>query len=103
MRLLRKILVKIAVIIGVVLLGGFLAAVLVRYSPGFGVDEHELDPRLSAQSVELLREKNAQKQNIAVVYFDYLRAAAKGDLGRSQLLDQPVATLLRQRLPLTLR
>ena len=102
MRLLRKILTKLAVVVAVVLLGGLIAATLVRYSPGFGVDERELDPRLSAQSVEALRQANAQKHNIVLVYFDYVRAAAHGDLGRSRLLNQPVTTLLRQRMPLTM-
>src|SRR5438477_12065282 len=102
MRLLRKILTKLAVVVAVVLLGGLIAATLVRYSPGFGVDERELDPRLSAQSVELLRQTNAQQRNIVQVYLRYLRAAARGDLGRSRLLDQPITTLLRQRLPLTM-
>ena len=102
MRLLRKILTKLAVVVAVVLLGGLVVATLVRYSPGFGVDERELDPRLSAQSIELLRQATAHQRNIVFVYFDYLRAAAHGDLGRSRLLDQPVTTLLRQRLPLTM-
>jgi len=38
-----------------VLIGGFLGATLVRLAPGFGVDEEELDARLSAQSIQALR------------------------------------------------
>ena len=50
-------LAKLAVkILTVVLLGGFLGATLVRLAPGFGVDEEELDVRLSNESIQTLRQ-----------------------------------------------
>ena len=45
-----------------VLLGGLLGATLVRLGPGFGVDERELDSRLSAQSQQAIRAERARGQ-----------------------------------------
>jgi len=86
-----------------VLLGGLLSASLVRFAPGFDVDENELDPRLNAASVQALRERRLREHNLARFYYDSLIRAAHGDLGTSLSLGQPVTTLLKQRLPLTLR
>jgi peptide/nickel transport system permease protein len=86
-----------------VLLGGFLAAVLVRFAPGFDADEQELDPHLSAESIQSLRQARIENHNIFRFYAHSLERAAHGDLGTSISLGQPVTTLLRQRAPLTLR
>ena len=86
-----------------VLLGGFLAAVLVRFAPGFDADEQELDPHLSAESIQSLRQARIENHNIFRFYAHSLERAAHGDLGTSISLGQPVTTLLRQRTPLTLR
>jgi peptide/nickel transport system permease protein len=74
---------------------------LVRFAPGFGVEERELDPRWSAQSVEALRRQQAIHQGLPSFYFHYLSALAHGDLGESDSLKRPVRELLRQRLPVT--
>lgn len=86
-----------------VLLGGFLAATLVRIAPGFGVDENELDARLSRQSLEALRHNNAASSNLAAFYFHYLGGLARGDFGQSRTLQQPVSQLLADRFPETLK
>ena len=85
-----------------VLLGGLLGATLVRLGPGFGVDERELDTRLSAESLEAIRSERARDSNIASFYFRYLAALAHGDLGYSRSLNRPVSELLKERLPLTI-
>jgi peptide/nickel transport system permease protein len=97
-RLVAKHLVRIAAI---VLLGGLLGATLVRFAPGFGVDESELDTRLSDASIRALREKNQPQQNLVSFYAAYLLRMARGDLGSSRLLQQPITKLLRQRIPET--
>jgi peptide/nickel transport system permease protein len=89
--------------VATVLLGGLLAATLMRLAPGFDVDEEQLDPHLNAESVQALRQKRLQQHNILQFYFQSLECAAHGDLGTSLSLGQPVSTLLRQRAPLTLR
>jgi peptide/nickel transport system permease protein len=86
-----------------VLLGGFLSATLVRLAPGFDVDERQLDPRLNSQSIRALQESRLEQRNIFRFYFHFLQRAARGDLGTSISLGQPVSALLRERSPLTLR
>jgi peptide/nickel transport system permease protein len=83
------------------LLGALASATLVRFAPGFGIDERELDPRWSASSVEALRRQQALHQGLPSFYFHYLSALAHGDLGESDSLKRPVRELLRQRLPVT--
>jgi peptide/nickel transport system permease protein len=90
-------------LIATVFLGGLLSATLVRLAPGFDADEQELDPHLNAQSVEALREGRRHDHNIIRFYFAYMDRALHGDLGTSLALGQPVRTLLRDRVPLTLR
>ena len=83
------------------LFGALVSATLVRFAPGFGVEERELDPRWSATSVEALRRQQALHQGLPSFYFHYLSALAHGDLGESDSLKRPVRELLRQRLPVT--
>jgi peptide/nickel transport system permease protein len=85
-----------------VLLGGFLGATLVRFAPGFGIDEAELDPRRSTDSINSIREANAQGQNVVCFYLSYLLRIVHGDLGTSRTLDRPVAQLIAERLPETM-
>jgi peptide/nickel transport system permease protein len=85
-----------------VLLGGLLGATLVRLGPGFGVDQRELDQRLSEQSRQAIRSEHAADNNIALFYLRYLEGLAHGDLGFSRSLNRPVSELLKERLPLTL-
>ena len=84
------------------LLGGLLGATLVRLGPGFGVDERELDSRLSAESRQSIRAGHDADNNIALFYFRYLSGLAHGDFGFSKSLNRPVSSLLKERLPLTL-
>jgi peptide/nickel transport system permease protein len=85
-----------------VLVGGLLGATLVRLGPGFGVDERELDSRLSADSQQAIRAERAKDDNVVLFYVRYLDGFAHGDFGFSRSLNRPVAELLKQRLPLTI-
>jgi peptide/nickel transport system permease protein len=91
------------ILIATVLLGGLLSAALVRLAPGFDSDEQELDPHLNAASVQALRQTRLEQHDIFRFYFHSLQRAAHGDLGVSISLGQPVSSLLRERVPLTLR
>jgi len=91
------------ILIATALLGGLLAAALVRLAPGFDVDEQQLDPHLNSESVQALRQARLDQHNIVRFYFRWLRRAVHGDLGTSLSLGQPVSALLRERAPLTLR
>jgi len=99
----RKIVQHLAAMAAVVLVGGLLSATLVRLAPGFGVDEQQLDARLSSESVQALRQARAGDRNIARFYLHYLGRALRGDLGQSRTLNRPVRELLAQRLPVTAR
>jgi peptide/nickel transport system permease protein len=81
--------------------GALVSASLVRFAPGYGVEERELDPRWRADSIEALRQKQALHQGLPAFYFHHLSALAHGDLGESDSLKRPVRELLRQRLPVT--
>jgi peptide/nickel transport system permease protein len=93
----------VAALLTTVLMGGFLGASLLRFAPGYGVDEAELDTRLSNQSIQAIREANGDRENVLVFYLHYLRRMAHGDLGVSRTLGQPVLQLMRERLPETLK
>lgn len=90
-------------LVATVLLGGLLSAVLVRLAPGFDVDEQQLDPRLSSESIRALKAAREGERNIFRFYWHSLERAAHGDLGTSISLNQPVSALIRARAPLTLR
>jgi peptide/nickel transport system permease protein len=100
MRKLRKHVVRLLIVL---VIGGFLGATLVRLAPGFGVDEEELDSRLSQESIEAVRQSNAAQGSLAGYYVHYLSQLAHGDLGVSRTLHQPVRQLLAERLPETLK
>jgi peptide/nickel transport system permease protein len=101
--MMNKALRHLATIIATVILGGFLTATMVRLAPGFSVDEQQLDPRLSAGSIQALRAARAGERNIGHFYLEYLVRAGHGDLGVSRSLNRPVRALLAERLPATIR
>jgi peptide/nickel transport system permease protein len=90
-------------IVATALLGGFLSATLVRLAPGFDTDEAQLDPHLNSASIQTLHQARADQHNIFRFYFHSLGRAIEGDFGTSLSLGQPVGTLLKERVPLTLR
>jgi peptide/nickel transport system permease protein len=81
-------------------LGGFLAATLVRFAPGFGADEAQLDFRLNNQSIDALRQ---QQESLGTFYLHYCERLLHGDFGMSRTLQRPVAELIKERLPETLK
>ena len=101
--MLTKLGVRLTMLAAIALLGGFLAAMLLRIAPGFGVDERELDPRLSETSRQALRNSHQLESGLFIYYGKYLGRAVHGDLGTSQWLDRPVASLVKERLPVTVR
>ncbi len=99
----RRLAKHAARILIVLLLGGFLGATLVRLAPGFGVDEEELDSRLSQQSILSLRQSQAADDTLPSFYLRYIGRLLHGDLGTSQTLHEPVRQLLSERFPETLK
>lgn len=84
------------------LIGGLLGATLVRFAPGFGVQESDLNAQLTAETRQALHEQDARERNVLSYYAHYLAQLARGDLGYSRSLNRPVLELLRDRIPETL-
>src|SRR5947209_14452632 len=74
------------------LLGGLLGATLVRFGPGFGVDERELDTRLHEDSIQALRRSHSEERNLFHFYASYLNGAVHGNLGVSHSFARPVSS-----------
>jgi peptide/nickel transport system permease protein len=94
---------RIGTLLLTALLGGILGATLVRFAPGFGVDERELDTRLHQDSIQALRRSHSEERNVLQFYASYLAGAARGNLGVSHSFGRPVTQLFAERLPVTLR
>lgn len=101
-RLLAGLVKYAATILLTVLLGGFFGATLLRFAPGYGVDESELDTRLSNSSIAALR-ANVPEESLSAFYVHYLSRMIHGDLGVSRTLQRPVAQLVAERLPDTMK
>src|SRR5262245_9838162 len=84
------------------LFAGLAAATLARLAPGFDADERELDPRLTAASLQAIRDARAADGNLGRFYLSYLLGLSHGELGVSRSLRRPVADLLAERGPVTL-
>ena len=84
-----------------VLLGGFLTAAMVRLSPGFGVDQHELDPTRDAAALRAIQAARPEQGSFFAYSVRHTVAMLRGDLGISRNWNRPVAGLLRERWPVT--
>ena len=87
----------------ILLISGLLGAALIRMAPGADVDEQDLDPRLSTESVESLRREHAGERNPLTFYPRFIAGLLRGDAGKSRLFGQPVAQLIGERIPTTVR
>jgi peptide/nickel transport system permease protein len=90
-------------LVSVVLLGGFAAAALVRYSPGFDVDENSWNPKIGVNTLAAMHARREQQNQLPRFYAHYLVAALHGDLGQSDSLRAPVADLIGDRAPVSMR
>jgi peptide/nickel transport system permease protein len=105
MRSIVKILARRTAALALTLLaGGLLTSLLVRHSPGFEVDERELDPRLNASSRLAIQREHAMDRNVLGFYTGRLQAMIlHGDLGQSASLRRPIAQLLGERAGVTVQ
>jgi len=99
----RRVLRHLSAILVTILVGGLLGASLVRFAPGFGTDERELDSRFAEESIEALRGARVAEGNLLAFYGGYLLGLLQGDLGVSTALGRPVRELLAERVPVTFR
>jgi peptide/nickel transport system permease protein len=84
------------------LAGGLLSATMVRFSPGFGLDEKQLDARLSRESQQAVLRSHDQERNPLRFYAAWWKRVLAGDLGFSQSLNRPIRELLADRAPATI-
>jgi peptide/nickel transport system permease protein len=99
----NRLAINLTTLVAVVLAGGFIAAALVRYSPGFDSIPEDLNPGISPATLRLLHEQRGRENSLPIFYARYLARAFQGDFGISENLKQPVTELLRQRAPVTAR
>jgi len=88
-------------LVGTLIAGGLVGATLVRFAPGYDVDQRELDLRRSEESLAALR--HSADRGLLNYYASFLAGLATGDLGVSRALQRPVAEIIRERIPVTLR
>jgi peptide/nickel transport system permease protein len=87
----------------IVFIAGFLGATLVRFAPGYGVTEQEMDSRLSSDSVQAIRQSHAAPGNLVGFYLQYGARILRGDLGFCDSMGEPVRQLVEERFPETMK
>lgn len=96
--LLRRVLSSVLLVWGVVTVTFFLA----HLAPGDPVDLLS-DPTMRTEDIELLRERYGLDEPLPVQYLKWLSSLASGDLGSSLVSQRPVADILAEAIPNTLR
>ena len=86
-----------------IVLAFVLSAGLLRFSPGWNVDETDRDPRFSTATVKELRGERAAKHGLFQFYVSFIRHLMSADLGDSELFGRPVRELIAERAAITLR
>ena len=74
---------------------------MVRLSPGFGLDEKQLDASLSRESQAGRRRSHDAERSPLRFYGAWLSRVLQCDLGFSQSLNRPIRDLLAHRAPAT--
>jgi len=94
---------KLLLLTALAIVGALMSATMVRFAPGYGVDERELDPQLSEASRDAIRSEHQLGGGLLSYYGAYISGLAHGNLGTSAFLQRPVAGLLKERAPFTAR
>jgi ABC-type dipeptide/oligopeptide/nickel transport system permease component len=87
----------------IVFISGFMGATLVRFAPGYGVTEQELDSRLNGDSLQALRASHAPPRDLVRFYLQFGGKLLHGDLGFSTAMREPVSQLIAERFPETMK
>jgi peptide/nickel transport system permease protein len=86
-----------------VFIGGLMGATLVRFAPGYGVTEEELDSRLNGDSLRALRLSHEPPRDLMRFYLQYGEKLLHGDLGFSSSMREPVRQPIAERFPETMK
>ncbi len=98
-RLIFRALRQVGGLVVTAFLGAFLAAVLVRISPGFDTDERDLDARLTLETRASIHAEH--DGHVVRFYLHQMAAMLRGDFGTSPSLQKPIGELIAARLPVT--
>jgi peptide/nickel transport system permease protein len=101
--ILQHLLRRMAALALIVLVGGILCATLVRFSPGFGIDERELDGRLNSASIAAIRDSHSANRSLLKFYGQYIHNMLHGQFGTSETFQRPITELMRERSNVSLR
>jgi peptide/nickel transport system permease protein len=96
---LSRVLRKLAAIAVTPAVGVLATACMVRWSPGFGMDENRLDPRFDRATLERLAP--VEGQNPWGYCLRYGLGILRGDFGQSRTFERPVAGLIAERARVT--
>src|SRR5262245_56850577 len=88
----------IVVLVAGIVIGGL----LVRWAPGFGFDENDLNPLLSESSKQTLHNQRVQDASLPAFLFRYASNFLRGELGTSTAFQRPVSAIIHERLAVTL-
>jgi peptide/nickel transport system permease protein len=97
----NSILRRLLLLVITILAGGLVSATLVRWAPGFGTDERQLDSRLSSDTIQEIQSGHADERNIVRFFFASICKTMRGDFGVSRSLNRPVRQLLQERVAVT--
>ena len=95
--LIKRLILSIPILIVVT----FISFAIMKLAPGDPVSMY-LDPTVSKQDVQHIRDSMGLDKTIPVQYFLWLKAICKGDFGYSFVSKQPVLEAIFDRLPATL-
>jgi peptide/nickel transport system permease protein len=98
MRFIRDRLLRLIPVILVVTGVTFLLTTLLPGDPAIAILGDQAQP----EAIAALRKQLGEDEPLPIRYVDWLKRAATGDLGRSLRSRQQVATLIRERLPVSL-
>jgi peptide/nickel transport system permease protein len=98
MRFIRDRLLRLIPVVLVVTGVTFLLTALLPGDPAIAILGDQAQP----EAIAALRKQLGEDEPLPIRYLDWLKRAASGDLGQSIRSRQPVTTLIRERLPVSL-
>src|SRR5690349_10466364 len=90
----RAALRRLSFLVLTVFLAALAGAALVRFAPGFGMDERQMDARLTEDSIRAIQAQNVGDSNLFRYFVRYFAGLGRGELGRSTSLGMPVRDLI---------
>lgn len=94
---------RVLIAIPTLLVISFIIFAVLSLAPGDPLSQFARNPAISAETRELMRKQLGLDQPWPVRYVKWLTASATGELGISFAAKIPVTTLIKQRLPQTLK